>query len=245
MSQQGRIFITGDTHGYMSMGKLSTRNWAEGKTLTKKDYVIIAGDFGLIWSYLRTKEEEHWIKWLDDQPWTTLFIDGNHENFDVLNKLPEKEMFGGIVGIVSRSVYHLRRGNVYRINSQKILTIGGAHSHDREYRKWGETMWKQEEITDEDINNAKIALENADFCVDHVVTHCAPAMYARGSMPQDMVQYWQPDGSEERLDDFLKTSGISFQKWWCGHYHTDFGPIMKGDFECLHNGIKELTREEI
>ena len=245
MPQEGRIFITGDTHGHNSIGKLSARNWSEGKSLTKKDYIIVSGDFGLIWNKLRSKEEEHWIKWLDDQPFTTLFIDGNHENFDVLDNLPEKELFGGIVGIVSHSVFHLRRGHLYRINAQKILTIGGAHSHDREYRTYGKSMWKREEITDEDIIRAKKALEDVDFSVDHVITHCAPSRYARGAMPMEMVHYWNPDGSENNLDWFLETSGIQFGKWWCGHYHTDFGPIVTGKFECIYNRIHELTIEEI
>ena len=41
------IYITGDTHG--DFRRFSADNFPEGKTLTKKDYVIICGDFGGIW----------------------------------------------------------------------------------------------------------------------------------------------------------------------------------------------------
>lgn len=44
-----RIFITGDTHGSYDIQKLARKNFPEGKTLTKDDYVIICGDFGCVW----------------------------------------------------------------------------------------------------------------------------------------------------------------------------------------------------
>ena len=43
------IFITGDTHGDIDIQKLSSKNFPKGKTLTKNDYVIVCGDFGLVW----------------------------------------------------------------------------------------------------------------------------------------------------------------------------------------------------
>ena len=243
MPQTGRIFVTGDIHGYHSIGKLSTKNWTEGKELTKKDYLIVAGDFGMLWSYLRTKSEEHWLKWLDDQPWTTLFVDGNHENFDLLENLQEKEMFGDRVGIVSHSVFHLRRGVVYRINGHKILTIGGAHSHDRAYRKWGETMWKQEEITDADVEKAKESLAKVNYQVDWVISHCAPPEWAIKAMPLSQVHYYQPDGSEERLA-YLRDSGLVFEKWFFGHYHTDLEDQWTEQWQAVYHKKIELKKKE-
>jgi predicted phosphohydrolase len=242
MGQEGRIFVTGDTHGYHSIGKLSKKNWPEGHELTKKDYLIVAGDFGMLWSYLRTKAEEYWLKWLDDQPWTTLFVDGNHENFNLLDKLQEKELFGDRVGIVSHSIFHLRRGICYRINGQKILTIGGAHSHDRPYRKWGETMWQQEEITDKDIRIAKSSIEDAMFEVDHVITHCAPPNWAIRAMPADRVAYYNPDPSEESLGLIRDHSGLTYGKWWFGHYHTDTEDCYENKWQALYHKKVEIFK---
>ena len=54
------------------------------------DYVVIAGDFGGLWD--GSQKDQYWLDWLNKKPFTTLFVDGNHENFDLLNTLPEKRM---------------------------------------------------------------------------------------------------------------------------------------------------------
>ena len=75
------IFLTGDTHGRFE--RFSAEAFPLGKELTKEDYVIILGDFGGIWEQSESnKNENHWLTWLDEKPWTTLFIDGNPENYD-------------------------------------------------------------------------------------------------------------------------------------------------------------------
>lgn len=71
-----RIFITGDVHCPYDIYKLNSKHFPLGKTLTKNDYVIICGDAGFVWS--GNKEDEWWIKWISEKPWTTLFVDGNH-----------------------------------------------------------------------------------------------------------------------------------------------------------------------
>lgn len=40
------IYITGDTHIPIDIGKLSTSRFPKQKSLTKDDYVIVCGDFG-------------------------------------------------------------------------------------------------------------------------------------------------------------------------------------------------------
>src|SRR6478609_4690614 len=105
--------ICGDIHGDHDIHKLNSNNFPEGREMTKKDILLQAGDFGLLWNNRKTDDEAHWLNWLASKPWTTLFIDGNHENFVRLNALPQVEMFGGMVGVVQESVYHLLRGNVY------------------------------------------------------------------------------------------------------------------------------------
>jgi hypothetical protein len=74
------IFVTGDTHGEFTC--FSTDGFPEQKEMTKDDYIIICGGFG-IWN--DSKEERFWLKWLDEKPFTTLFADGNHENYDLLS----------------------------------------------------------------------------------------------------------------------------------------------------------------
>ena len=119
-----RVFITGDTHIPIDIKKLDFGNFPLGDELTKDDYVIVAGDFGLLWNYKETgvsvesnpqdicwtEQELCWKKWLEEKPWTTLFIDGNHENYDRLDSYPVTNWQGGKVQMISPSIIHLMRG---------------------------------------------------------------------------------------------------------------------------------------
>ena len=64
-----------------------TQNFPEQKEMTKDDYVIICGDFGGIWSVDALNREERWLlDWLEEKPFTTLFVDGNHEYFEEIRQ---------------------------------------------------------------------------------------------------------------------------------------------------------------
>ena len=53
-------------------------SFPEQREMTKDDYVIVLGDFG-IW---RDSPQQRWyLNWLEEKHFTTLFIDGNHECF--------------------------------------------------------------------------------------------------------------------------------------------------------------------
>lgn len=69
--------MVGDTHGEW-IRRLNTDSFPDQKKLTKEDHVLILGDFG-IWD--NSKAENYNLDWLEDKPFTTLFISGNHENY--------------------------------------------------------------------------------------------------------------------------------------------------------------------
>lgn len=94
---------------------------------------------------------------------TTLFIDGNHENFDRLNKYPEIDMFGGKVGKIEEGIYHLKRGYVYEIQECKILTFGGANSIAKHTLTEGVDWWKEEKFNYNESNRAFDNLEKHNF----------------------------------------------------------------------------------
>ena len=83
------IYITGDCHG--DYRRFSTEIFPEQYTMGKSDYVIVCGDFGY-WS--EDREQLWWRKWLDKKPFTTLWVDGNHENYDLLASCPVKDKKG-------------------------------------------------------------------------------------------------------------------------------------------------------
>lgn len=243
------IYITGDCHGDFS--KFSTKNFPEQKNLTKSDYVIICGDFGGMWQRKLTKEEDYWLEWLNDKPFTTLVVDGNHENFDRLYNVPRVELFGGQVGFIRPGILHLLRGEVYNIDGVRVFTFGGASSHDisdgildyndpawREkalklehtgrqmYRVRGLTWWDEELPSILEEENAWANLAKCDNEVDLVITHCAPTSI------QGMLGFNNEDYLNEFLEDVY--SKVTFKHWFFGHYHTeeDFGK-----FTCLYQKI--------
>ena len=44
------VFVCGDTHGTHDIHKLRNFKNHAGAHLTKNDYVIVCGDFGLLWN---------------------------------------------------------------------------------------------------------------------------------------------------------------------------------------------------
>ena len=85
------IFITGDTHGDFS--RLLPAAFHEQRDLTKDDCLIICGDFGGVWDGNDT--EQRWLDWLEARSFTTLFVSGNHENYDMIGEYPLEEWHGG------------------------------------------------------------------------------------------------------------------------------------------------------
>ncbi|MDP4119236.1 MAG: metallophosphoesterase family protein [Bacillota bacterium] len=202
------ICITGDTHIPIDIGKLSTKRFPAQKVLTKEDYLIICGDFGGVWD--NSNEEKYWIKWLCKKNFTTIFIDGNHENYSLLNELPVVPFAHKI----NDGIYHLIRGEVFTIDNKKIFTFGGASSHDRQCRKEGINWWKEEVPSEGEYIKA---IHNLDICnwkVDYIITHCIASSIQR-----------QIDSTydENELTDFLDmiNNKLSYKKWFFGHYHLD------------------------
>ena len=90
------IYITGDCH--QNFERFNVDIFLEQKEMTKDDFVIICGDFGGVWNKVDESEKETMLMdRLDCKSFTTLFVDGNHENFDRLYAYPVEEWHGGKV----------------------------------------------------------------------------------------------------------------------------------------------------
>nr|DAV70642.1 MAG TPA: Calcineurin-like phosphoesterase [Caudoviricetes sp.] len=111
------IFVCGDVHGEYDIDKLYYLQKLDAHLkLSRKDYLIIAGDFGGIWGRNAPNTDEKLIKRLyeDTFPWTTLWVDGNHENFNKIESYPVTEMFGGRVQKNKPSLHPLNAwGSLY------------------------------------------------------------------------------------------------------------------------------------
>lgn len=236
------IFDTGDIHGDPYV-RFSTMMFPQQKQMTKDDYVIINGDAGLVWYQNPNHiDEVVALNWLEDRPFTTLFCDGNHENFERLNKYPVEEWNGGLIHRIRPSVIHLMRGQVYTIEGKKFFVFGGARSTDIKHgileptdvdtiKKWQKdqtklyrvnriSWWEEEMPTKEEM---KIGLENLakhNFEVDYIISHEMPAstltlycaLYGANG-------FYKPDELNHYLEEVRAKT--KYKLWLCGHYHDD------------------------
>lgn len=158
------IYVTGDLHGDITRLRLRA-----ARRIKKGDYLIICGDFGFIWD--GSKNEKRLLKWLSKRPYNILFIDGTHDNLDLLNAYPVVEWNGGEVHEISKKVRHLIRGGVFNIDGETIFAFGGGESDDADLRFGSGLWWHDEMPTQDEIERAKINLEKHGNKVDYIITH--------------------------------------------------------------------------
>lgn len=232
------IYVTGDCRGDFT--RFSKQVFPEQAEMTKDDYVIICGDFGGVWNQkIESQKEKWWLDWLQDRPFTFLFVDGNHENFDRLNEYPKAFWCGGVIHKIRPNVIHLKRGQVFRIDGAKVFTFGGAASHDIEdgilelddpdlkakkealdqhhgnYRINQLSWWKEEMPSFSEYRTGVINLKENEWKVDYVISHCGPsstiALMSDGSFePDNLTKYFE-----------LVRQRLDYKKWFFGHYHMD------------------------
>lgn len=210
------IYITGDTHGMIDWEKLNTTEFPEQKSLSRDDYVIVLGDFGGIWD--GADQDRYILKTYSQRNFTTLFIDGNHENHDLLDKYPVEEWKGGKIHRISDNVIHLMRGQVFTIDGMKLFAMGGAESTDKEFRREGVSWWAREMPSMEEYEEAVSNLEKCGGRVDLILTHCAPEMTVCSLNMRGM--YFRRKNELTSFFDMLAKT-VEFDRWFFGHYHRD------------------------
>jgi len=228
------IYLTGDTHSYVE--RLSFKNFPEGKDLTPNDIVIILGDFGLIWENTMSSSEKYWLNWLSEKPWLTLFVDGNHENFDRIDKLEEVEMFSGKIGRVNNTVFHLKRGEVYNIDGYKFFVFGGGDSIDKVWRVPGISWWDRELPNYAEYKNGLFNLDKVSFTVDYILTHDCPASIYEYLKKEYYIEK-TPNYDLPKYLEKIKDS-VQFKHWYFGHFH--YNDAIDDSFSCLFDCVIKL-----
>ena len=243
------IYITGDCHG--GFDRFENDKFSN---LTKNDYVIICGDFGgILDQNKRARYERKRIKQLSKMKFTTLFVDGNHENFDRLYSYPIIEWHGGKVHKINSSIFHLMRGEIYEIDNKKIFAFGGASCHDipdgildddnlekideydkrhAGYRIRGYNWWDLEFPTDGELRNGLDNLCKVNNKVDYIISHCAPTSIQNAFNP------YYPDNKLTKYFEEIKDK-VEFKKWYFGHYHKNDDTTFD-KFACLYEKIIEI-----
>ena len=222
------IFVCGDIHSTLDIDKLD--RFKKRKDLNKNDYLIICGDTGICGpskkNAIATRE------YLRNLPMTVLFVDGNHEDFGVLNRYPVEEWHGGKVHIIEPGIIHLMRGQVYLLDGKRFFVFGGAYSIDRSWGVLGETWFEEELPSKEEYEEAWENLKNHGYAVDYIITHTGP---------YEVVAKLDCEPCDETLEQvrfFQKIADeIAFQDWYFGHFHKDKDI---GKFHCRMDKVTQV-----
>lgn len=255
------IYITGDTHG--SFARINSRNIPTWKSMTRNDYLIICGDFGGVWDINVSDEEYRNMLELAHCPFTILFVDGNHENFDRLEKYPVVDFCGGKAHRIKENIYHLMRGEFYEIDGKTFWAFGGARSHDisdgildfdevppgeaietlnlwcrtkRFFRIKDFSWWEREMPSKEEMDYGKSVLEKHGNKVDFIITHDAPSYVAS----KLVYGKFEPDELSDYLEEIA--GRVQFTGWFFGHYHKDTGFVTTDNnvYTCMYRKVVRL-----
>lgn len=249
------IYVTGDCHG--DFKRFSTKNFPDQKTMTRDDVVIICGDFGL---WHKCPEEDWWLNWLNRKSFTTVFVDGNHENFDRLysDEFKIVDFHGAKAHKIRAHIFHIMRGEIFTLEGKRFWCFGGAQSHDisdgildindfKSVDEFKETVylwnrmgkmfrinhlswWEEELPTQMEMDWGMINLEDHGHEVDYIITHCAPQEVAV------MMGYYDYNSICNYFNMIAHTE--HFGKWYFGHYHRN--ETIMGKFVCLYKKIERI-----
>lgn len=221
-------FLKGDIHGNL----FEIIDFINRFNLGKNDNIIILGDCGIAWRKDRKDLDQNIKLWNQCSNGVKLyFLDGNHENFNILNSLPIENNMGKIAD----NIYHLRRGQVYEFENKKILVCGGADSIDKYRRIENFTWWKEETISQETIDDIPAGH------YDYVLTHCCPrSIFEKNKIYLSTLQFLDENKINHSSEDMLEQlkSKITFDHWFFAHYHINRNLDEK--FTCLFEDFREV-----
>ena len=216
------IFITGDTHGDISRFK-------RFKSLLRsnRNRVFVCGDFGFVWD--GSDEEKRQLYKLEKLDCNIYFVEGTHDNLDLLSQYPLETYCGGKVRRVAKNVFWLQRGELFDFEGVTVFAMGGGESADADERQEGVNWWRDELPSVREIEAAKEKLKQADNHVDIVLTHHHPRLEL--GLIDDQRE------NVNALSAFLGTMArtVNYRHWYFGMDHIDrtISPRMTAVFEKL------------
>lgn len=256
------IYVTGDTHG--DFGRFSKKKLRiKGMELTADDYVIVCGDLGLCWA--KDKTFDYNCKNFKQKSYTTLWVQGNHDNFDMIAEFPIEEWHGGKVRhIVRDKVILLERGQVFDINGKTFFTFWGASSHDVQggilnrndydfeyerckaidsglpFRIVHESWWPQELPNEEEMEEGRRNLEKLNYKVDYVITHCCSSGM-QAILDKGPGRIYEDNILTKYLQEIEEK--LEYKHWYFGHYHND--KSIDDKHTLLYYAILEIETESL
>lgn len=227
------IYVTGDTHGIAARF-----NDPRLKALKQGDTLIICGDFGFLWN--GSKEEINVLKKLSKKKYNICFVDGTHENFDMLSSIKIKKWNGGKVHHIASNIFHLMRGQVFEIEGTKIFTMGGGESPDIDIRFEMDTWSDMEIPTHEELVEGVENLQKYGGKVDLIITHEPPA-----KIKDFLMLHSGSDASITAINTYLEDVSriCKFNHWYFGSLHMD--KFISTSHICVFNNIINAKTGEV
>ncbi len=238
------LFCSGDTHGKV-IERFSYRQNLSLRQLTEEDIVFQLGDFGQPFGPNSYKEAENVFKFLNDKPWTTIVIGGNHDDYNYWQSCPQVKLFNGkarqaTIQGESFSVFFVDEITIFDINDFHILAIPGAESHDadvildpndkyfkiqkrsmkkqnRFFRVKNQSWWPQERMSVQ--KNAEFMEYHMNEHFDFILTHDAPALINSWFKRSDASGRYNSTVGQLFLEELRKN--LNFDAWFHGHFHFD------------------------
>lgn len=234
------IYIISDLHAYQE-------KWVEQihPVLKNGDIIVVAGDFGIGMLDGRYLPEEMFYDWISSQSYTVLIIDGNHENFNKLLAYPSETWNGGRIHKIRDNIFHLCRGEIYKVGNITIFAFGGGYSLDKSRRIEGISWWKQEMPSSDEYENAEKNLTAANHHVDYIITHTCPLETVHYLSTFNNYGIRKKVIEEQELTtffDYIQTL-TDYKKWYFGHFHTDVE--LWRNQTAVFNCIRELESGKI
>ena len=210
------VYITGDIHGDLSFFKNPKL-----KKLNDDDFLIVCGDFGFLWN--NSEAEKKAIEKLSKKKYTICFVDGAHENFDMLNSYHPYMFKGATAHKISPNIFHLMRGEVFNLCGKTFFCMGGGESDDIEMRSDSDSHWNEEMPNAGELQNGADNLKDYDYKVDYIITHEPPAL-AKDFIRLHTNTQMKLSPLNTYLQELMKN--VEYDHWYFGSLHIDL-PISK------------------
>ena len=205
------IYVTGDIHG--DQERLSKN---ELSMLEANDTLIVCGDFGFVWN--NDKKENQFLNRLERRKYNICFIDGTHENFDLLNNAPVVIWKGGRAHKIRDNVFHLMRGQIYEIDGKKVFTMGGGEDPELDLQENDDLSLRKEIPTAQEMLTGVTNIEKQGYKIDYIFTHEPPSKI-RDFMLLSDNKTLRVTALGAYLDELSQQ--CDYKKWYFGSMHTD------------------------
>ena len=219
------ICVTGDMHG-----DYSRFNDSKIKKLKKGDFLIVCGDFGFVWD--GSKREKRILKKIGKKRFYTLFVEGCHENYSLLEEYPEEEFCGGRVNVISGRLMHVKRGSLLNLQGNSFFAFGGGQTKEIDIRRESKTWWEQELPTPEEVKNGVRVLNECGKEVDYIITHEPPA-----SVKEFLGFEVRQISHMHTFFDAVKND-VKFKMWFFGKAHKN--KVIPPKYRCLFDEVVQI-----